>query len=342
MKLFFLLSGFICFSGHTHYPKINDPLALKYANIYADQLIKQFDEELDSGRPTIFDSDVYSKILAARDYIENRGEATQLQKYSILEVLNSIKYEGVVNEINVNSISIYNEQQKIKNRESSDNVIYPSSSKSGNLTGNTFPKKVWSLTFDDGPRLKRTETIVDNLYERGMKASFFMLTREAKKYTSSVNYVLDANMELALHSYNHKNLNKASKEIMDYEIGTALSELEKAGNRKISLFRLPYGSGLRNKVLRDTITQNKLVHVFWNVDTLDWKDKDPESILKRTIKQMKASPKSSGIILFHDIHAQTVIASELVMDFLIDNGDTVCTVGDVVDYINQKPQGCLK
>lgn len=338
--------------AHTHSSKELTE-SVMYANIYADKLIEEFDESLDNGPVSFFNmynkteflsgNLIYSKILAARDYIENNGVVTKFRKNLIVEVRDASLFNQVVNEINEKAIEVLAYQSNLKNRETNGgNVIYPSSSQSGNLTGNTFPSKVWSLTFDDGPRSGRTEVVVDNLYRRNMKATFFMLTREAKRYKKSVNYVLNAEMEIALHSYNHKNLNKVSETVMDYEIGTALNELSKIGNQSVKLFRLPYGSGLRNETLRKKIANNGLVHIFWNVDTLDWKDKDPQSILKRTQKQMKLTPNKSGIILFHDIHAQTVIASELVMDHLQDNGDIVCTVGAVIDYINQEKQDCLK
>ncbi len=335
--LLFSLSVF----GH-EVSNISNSIEVNYANIYADQLIVEFDKSLENQDSQILDNPVYAKLQAARDFIENQGSIKKFGSSSILEVVDSKIYNSVVELINENSLEITYHQNQIKNLESNRGVVYPSSSSAGNLTGNTFPKNVWSLTFDDGPRSKRTETIVDHLYRHNMKASFFMLTREAKRYPKSVDYVLDANMELALHSYTHKNLNKANATTINYEVGTALKELSQIGQRNIRLFRLPYGSGLRNSMLRNKITENKLIHVFWNVDTLDWKDKDPKSIFKRTVLQMAKTPRKSGVILFHDIHPQTVIASEMVMNYLNNENKTVCTVGEVVDYLNGMKQDCLK
>lgn len=314
-----------------------------YANLYADQLIKEFDKSLDNAilYKNLIENPIYAKIQAAREYIEHNGGASKYNKYSLLKILDSEKYNEIVDVIDKNSLTILQKHLKIKNREEANGLLYPSTTRAGNVTGNTFPKKVWSLTFDDGPRSKRTETIVDNLEKHNMKASFFMLMSQAKVNTRSVDYVVANDMEVALHSYNHKDLNKASAATMDYEIGSALTELEALSNQDINLFRLPYGSGLRNKLLRKKIADNKLIHIFWNVDTLDWKDKNPKTIYERTLKQMKASPKNSGIILFHDIHAQTVIASELVMKYLNDSRKTVCTVGETIKFINGIHQNCI-
>jgi peptidoglycan/xylan/chitin deacetylase (PgdA/CDA1 family) len=43
-----------------------------------------------------------------------------------------------------------------------------------------------------------------------------------------------------------------------------------------------------------------MIHVSWNVDSLDWQDPNPASVQKRVEQQMAANGR--GIILFHDIH----------------------------------------
>ena len=323
-----------------------------YANIYVDSLIEGFDKRLDekiilNDRKSILTEDTYSKILSGRSYIEsykdhsNGPKKSKGKSYSIVNIQNTNIYNEVVSFINQNSVTIKKTNSIRFSTRKSDSVIYPSTSKSGNLTGNTFPRKVWSLTFDDGPRGIKTKTIVDALYSRGIKATFFMLTAEAKKYKSTAQYVVDSGMNVALHSYTHPNLVKATSEALDYEITTAKKDLEKLLNVKTSVFRLPYGSGMRSTEIRKKIATNNYVHIFWNVDTLDWKDKDPKSILERTKKQMKLSKNDAGIILYHDIHNQSVIASELTMDHLINNNYKVCTVEEVIKYMNGKSVDCL-
>lgn len=340
--------------AHTGNQKIDTTKAinkqmLSYASIYADELIDQFDKLLDyniatNNKDNILHSQLYAKILSARSYIENFSDH---QKYlnnpeSILKVKDAFLYNQVVETINHNSKVIVQEQTHQKSLSLNDSIIYPSASKAGNVTGNTFPKKVWALTFDDGPRAHKTSKVVDNLYKRNIRATFFMLTEEAKKYKKEAMNVIDSGMNVALHSYTHPDLNKASSESLAYQITKAKVDLENLLNVKTSVFRLPYGSGLRNTKVRNVIAQNNYVHIFWNIDTLDWKDKDPQSVLQRVKKLMKITPNNSGIILFHDIHAATVVSSELTMDYLLDNGHRICTVEDVISYLNGKSNSCLK
>lgn len=317
-----------------------------YANIYADALIDQFDKELEFAytfNRNLLESETYAKIVAAREYIEH-GEgagATEYKTHSFLNIRNAKDYRDVVAQINQMAKKVQHHRKFLKMYDGSLNIIYPSISGAGNLTGNTYPKNTWSLTFDDGPHTSRTHEIVDALYRHQMKASFFVLMRQVNQHPEVLQYVLDAQMELALHSYNHLNLHKETQENWEYEIATAKKELEQLADKDVESFRLPYGAGMRNKKLRSVIAGEKLVHIFWNVDTLDWKDKNPESIYQRTIKQMALTPKNSGIILFHDIHPQTVIASEMVMEYLKNENKAVCTVGEMIKWHNGLAQNCL-
>ena len=85
-----------------------------------------------------------------------------------------------------------------------------------------------------------------------------------------------------------------------------------------------------------------MIHVFWNVDSLDWKDKNPETILARVKKAMAAEKK--GIILFHDIHPQSVEASKLVLKWSATLDGTPqaqrwVTIPEIVNELNR--QGIL-
>ncbi len=76
-----------------------------------------------------------------------------------------------------------------------------------------------------------------------------------------------------------------------------------------------------------------MIHVFWNVDSLDWQDKDPASILARVKKLMAAEKR--GIILMHDIHPQTVEAVKLLLDSAAPTQRWV-VLPAIVDELNQR------
>ncbi len=221
--------------------------------------------------------------------------------------------------------------------------ITPSSGKAGNITGNEFPAKVWTLTFDDGPGKDSTLKILENLKKRDLKASFFQLAQQVKSNSTVAKAIKEAGMEIDSHSWSHLQLTKVGPTTLEKEITTATKEIEKFYDIDVKYFRLPYGAGVNTTSIREKIAENKLVHVFWNIDTLDWMSQTPDKIVTRTIAMMKKTKNDAGIILMHDIHARTAIASAEVMDYLKKDDRRACTIDEIVTQINEgAPEVCSK
>lgn len=224
-------------------------------------------------------------------------------------------------------------------RGTSSEVIFPTSGPNGNISGKSFPANTWSLTYDDGPA-KTTTQVLTNLTERKIPATFFVLAKQVEAYPNTAKMIKDAGMDIASHSYTHAQLTKVGPIQLEKEIGTSKRVIEEKLGSTVKLFRLPYGAGVSVSNVRAKIAAHNMIHVFWTVDTLDWQDKNPQSIMARTLKQMNASAKNSGIILFHDIHSQSVIASTLLMDHFNKQKLIVCTVQGVVNQINGNLPSC--
>lgn len=224
-------------------------------------------------------------------------------------------------------------------RGTSADAIYPSAGPNGNLTGRSWPAKTWSLTYDDGPA-KTTDQVITNLVDKKIPATFFMLAQQAVQYPKAIARQKENNMDLACHSYTHAQLTKLGPAGLEKEITLAKKVVEEKIGQPVKLFRLPYGAGVSVSSIRSKIAENNMIHVFWTVDTLDWQDKNPQSILARALKQMNATPKNSGIILFHDIHPQSVAASALLMDHFNKTDLITCHVQGVVDQLNKSLPSC--
>lgn len=224
-------------------------------------------------------------------------------------------------------------------RGTSSDVVYPAAGPNGNITGRSFPANTWSLTYDDGPA-KTTDQVLTNLTERKIPATFFVLAKQVEAYPNTAKKLKDAGMDIASHSYTHAQLTKVGPIQLEKEIGTSKKVIEDKLGTTVKLFRLPYGAGVSVSTVRAKIAAHNMVHVFWTVDTLDWQDKNPQSIMARTLKQMNGSAKNSGIVLFHDIHPQSVIASTLLMDHLNKHKLIACTVQGVVNQLNGNLPSC--
>jgi peptidoglycan/xylan/chitin deacetylase (PgdA/CDA1 family) len=244
----------------------------------------------------------------------------------------------------LNNYSNKRTPQQVANAPS-DFKIYPSASASGNLSGFGFPVDTWALTFDDGPLPQYSEQIFQNLAANKIKATFFVVAQNldvahsptgALAAIKDFKYEHDNGMGQGNHSYSHLQLSKQSPQVLDREIGHA-NEIDNTliAPDRMRFFRFPYGDGVNISSLRQRVADLCLIDVFWNVDSLDWQDKNPDSIVARVNAQMKLSHR--GIILFHDIHPQSVVASAQIMKQLNPDNQKIIrtvTLPEIVDEIN--------
>ncbi len=217
-------------------------------------------------------------------------------------------------------------------RQPNSVLVFPSTSKAGNMFGYRFERGNWALTFDDGPRRDTTGELLDYLHDNDFKATFFWLAQNAKRYPDMITKAQKYGMELANHSYSHANVPKLSKSATHHEIIESTDELEALYGEKVKFFRLPYGAGVNSNSIRQMIADRGMIHVYWSVDSLDWQDKNPRKIFDRVRKQMENDGR--GIILFHDIHSQSVEASKLLVKYAQAEGLNFVTMTEAVNAIN--------
>jgi peptidoglycan/xylan/chitin deacetylase (PgdA/CDA1 family) len=216
--------------------------------------------------------------------------------------------------------------------------IQPSAGPEGTISGAQFPAQTWALTYDDGPHPTYTPMVLANLAELKKHASFMWLAQCLIRNPKMPDAARAAGMPTNDHSWTHENLNKASAADLQREITQSSEKDADFYGARPRFFRLPYGAGLSNKAVRKVIADAGMVHVFWNVDSLDWHDKDPASILARVQKEMAA--EKHGIILFHDIHPQSVAGSKLVLQWSNTLSGTAAahrwvTIPEIVDELNR-------
>lgn len=193
--------------------------------------------------------------------------------------------------------------------EIADSRYTPSSGKSGNINGSGFRSGTWAVTFDDGPHNSFTAKVVAASRSGGVPVTFFWLAKNVKNLVSIGKSVVSAGIPVGDHSYTHPTLTKLSSANLDYQVSSSKKVFVDKLGVTPKFFRAPYGAV--NAKVRQAIARANMIHVGWNVDSLDWQDKSPDSILRRVKKQMKGA--GHGVILFHDIHPQSVSAFKLLI-----------------------------
>ena len=210
-------------------------------------------------------------------------------------------------------VKAYLQDQFLAREPQANGDVVASASSKGNLTGNTFRTGRWALTYDDGPSGKHTTTILNDLEARGMKASFFWLSSLTPSYATLINRAKGLGMALGNHSHSHANLPKLGPQGLKREIVESTATHARMYGAKPTFFRCPYGAcGGNGSTIRQMIANEGMVHIFWNIDSLDWQDKNAASVVNRVTKAMAVAKK--GIILFHDIHPQSAEATRMLMD----------------------------
>lgn len=257
----------------------------------------------------LFKEKVFSSYKEQKNYIQS--QKTKSAKSSAYQALDPELEQEIA--ILQEDVSEHLKEMVTGREPQSAGEVVPSSSSKGNLTGNTFRTGRWALTYDDGPSATHTSKILDNLSAHGMKTSFFWLAQLTPSYPTLINRAKSLGMALGNHSFSHANLPKMSQARLNREINESTAVHTRMFGYKPTYFRCPYGAcGGNGSNIRQMIANQGMVHIFWNIDSLDWQDKNPSSIVNRVTKAMAVAKK--GIILFHDIHPQSVEATRLLMD----------------------------
>lgn len=225
-----------------------------------------------------------------------------------------IYFDGAKLSDNSNAIS------KIKIPLSSVNSILAKPFKMAGINPDGTRKKQIALTFDDGPNAKVTPKILKTLKKYNAKATFFMLGSQAMYNQKLAKKVASAGHEIGNHSFSHTNLVTLSNKKIKAEINRTNEEIKRATGEKPTLFRPPYGS--INERVR---SQNKLPVILWDVDTLDWKHRNPKTLLT----MVKQYSHDGAIILMHDIQPTTAQGLDSVLAYLQKQGYEFVTISEL-------------
>jgi peptidoglycan/xylan/chitin deacetylase (PgdA/CDA1 family) len=179
------------------------------------------------------------------------------------------------------------------------------------------------LTFDDGPRPGKTNTILATLNDFGVKATFLMLGSAAQAHPALAQQVAANGHSVGSHTFNHVDLNTLSRQAALDEISrgerAVQAALAKGGHAISPFFRFPYLS--QSGFLRTNLMQGNMVVLDVDIDSKDYYRDTPATVVARTMSRLDA--RGSGIILFHDIHQRTVDMLPMFMAQLEARGYSV-------------------
>lgn len=164
------------------------------------------------------------------------------------------------------------------------------------------------LTFDDGPHPEHTVQVLDTLREQGVKATFFILGRNAKEHPHLIRRIAQEGHSMGYHSFTHSDpASTPVSQVIDENHQTD-DVLRGIIPHKLRLTRPPYGKLTAGKMW--AMWREKLTVVLWNRDPKDFTAKSAQELRDRLAGQ---NWQSGDIILLHDTLAFTAqLLGELI------------------------------
>ncbi len=144
------------------------------------------------------------------------------------------------------------------------------------------------LTFDDGPIPEVTPWVLDLLDAYGIKATFFMVGDNVRKYPDEFRRVVERGHRIGNHTYNHIQGIHCSR-------ATYLRNAKKAADiLHTDLFRPPHG---HMRLMQYYVLRRHYRIIMWDLVTRDYsKRMKPEQVLNN----VKRYVRPGSVITFHD------------------------------------------
>ena len=178
-----------------------------------------------------------------------------------------------------------------------------------------------ALTFDDGPNARYTPMLLDGLKKRNIRASFFLIGENIEGNEDILLQMRKDGHLIGNHTWDHVQLDKIPAEKARLEIEKTNNRIYEASGIYPSYVRPPFGAWIKNLELSVT-----MFPVFWDVDTLDWKSQNVNSILSVAEKQIH----DGSIILMHDGYQTSVDAALKIADLFAEKGYVFVTADQLL------------
>lgn len=202
-------------------------------------------------------------------------------------------------------------------------VLHPRSRLFGpNLARLATSERVVALTFDDGPHPEITPRVLDLLAERGVRATFFVIGRAARRHPEIVRRIVAEGHDVGNHTDEHSYMFWAHlPRRIERDLDGAQRTIETVADVRCRWFRAPVG--LKNWFVHPVLRGQGLELVSWGVRFLDRGQLDRARLAAR----LRSRLRPGSILLLHDGHdrrpegrPETLAALPVVLDTLADAG----------------------
>lgn len=182
-----------------------------------------------------------------------------------------------------------------------------------------FHPKTMYLTFDDGPSAANTDAVLDILKERGIRATFFVVGENVRRYPEVAKRIVAEGHTIGIHCNSH------DYNVLYESVDSYLQDFEEAYRTVLEvtgveakLFRFPGGSvnAYNKSVCRqiaEEMTEKGFIYYDWNASLED-------AVKKSTPQQLIANATGSTlgrkrvVMLAHDVVENTALCLDELLD----------------------------
>lgn len=189
-------------------------------------------------------------------------------------------------------------------------------------------EKPWiALTFDDGPNPLYTPQLLDILKEAGIKATFFVMGKQALKYHHILERMHSEGHIIGCHSFSHRHAWLMSPWHTFKDLELTYQAIESFLGYKPRWYRPPWG--MFNLCSAAAARKLDLKIAYWSIEAQDWEATTTAQHIYDTIIS-RAQPGS--IIVLHDNRgapgapAKTLEALPSIIEALKKKGYTFVTL----------------
>lgn len=185
-------------------------------------------------------------------------------------------------------------------------------------------RKWVALTFDDGPHPGYTPQILSILEKYGVRATFFVVGKQAEQYPNLVRQQYEAGHSIGNHTYHHVNLTRIPPTDVAAEIKACGEVIRSITGKPPYLFRPPGGDYDKN--VAEVAEALGYWIVLWTDDPGDYAN-PPEQVLN---ERLFSRLGNGGIILLHDGIAETIQLLPRLIEYLQSRGYQLVTVDEMI------------
>ena len=197
-----------------------------------------------------------------------------------------------------------------------------------------------ALSFDDGPRPKRTGRILEILAEEEISALFFICGRLVRRFPAMVRRIVAEGHDLGNHTWSHPDLEYLYTREINEQFDRTQAEVNDVLGREYPMryYRPPFGSpwykntrsakAARRRICRAIDARGGLL-CLWQVHSNDSHPGVTEASIHKSMR-MKFERNKAGVMVFHDSRKRTAQKLPEYLDFIRGFGLHFTSVDELV------------